>query len=319
MIYSSHVGSFPIEYSDKNVVKAFEDMVNIGIDIIPYPQLRDFVKMFLEPLAETGFLHKYGDIYVWSGKRLDVLPKRLPREIYLISNMYEKYGGKILLRAPVTGAFTLASQIYLDKENTSLFNSLLKNRDIVLEDLSRYVKNIINNLVRLGYYLIIIDEPVLSMMIGGRRILFNYKALDIIEYYNFLAEKCSKMIGTHVCGRISPRLAQILLKTHLNILDHEYKDSPENFETYSFKMLEENDKYISVGCTSSKNSRVESVEEILKYIDKAYKLYGERLYIVKGDCGFRGLKGVPNAYNISINKLRNLVSALKSFNPNPQT
>lgn len=316
MIYSSHVGSFPLEYSSKNVLKVFKDMVNIGIDIIPYPQLRDFVKMFLEPLTETGFLSKYEDIYVWNGKRLDVFPKSFPREISFISEICKKYGKKILLRAPVTGAFTLASQIYLDKENVSLFNSLLKNRDIVLEDLSRYVKSIINNLIKLGYYLIIIDEPVLSMMVGGRRILFNYKAMNIIKYYNFLAERCSKMIGTHVCGIISPRLAEILLETDLDILDHEYKDSPENFKTYSFKMLEENDKYIAVGCLSSKNSRIESVEEILRYINKAYKLYGERLYMVKGDCGFRGLKGFPNAYDISISKLRNLVLALKSFNLN---
>ncbi|RJS87689.1 hypothetical protein CW705_10065 [Candidatus Bathyarchaeota archaeon] len=123
------------------------------------------------------------------------------------------------------------------------------------------------------------------------------------------------MVGTHICGRISPKLADLLLRTELDFLSHEFYDTPENIDVYSPKRLKESGKILSVGCLSTKNPQIETVDEILKVMEK-FRDYGECL-IFTPDCGFRKLLAnnldKEGAYEISIKKLRNMVQAARKF------
>ncbi|NIM45412.1 MAG: hypothetical protein GTO54_07280, partial [Nitrososphaeria archaeon] len=65
------------------------------------------------------------------------------------------------------------------------------------------------------------------------------------------------------CGTITPLLAKILLQTELDFLNHEFHDTPKNFELYDPKDVEKSDKMMSIGCVSSRNPRIETAEEIL--------------------------------------------------------
>ncbi|MEM3193897.1 MAG: hypothetical protein QXH97_02810, partial [Candidatus Bathyarchaeia archaeon] len=162
--------------------------------------------------------------------------------------------------------------------------------------------------------MISIDEPILGVIVGAR-IPFKYTEDDIIEVFNILREKCgNKPTGTHICGRISPRLASILLKTSLDFLSHEFHDSPKNIEVYSPRDLRESGKILSVGCVSSRNPRIESLEEILELMLR-FKDYGDCL-IFTPDCGFRNLiveGSRERGYEIAIRKLRNMVLAARKL------
>ncbi|MCC6058334.1 MAG: methionine synthase, partial [Desulfurococcaceae archaeon] len=60
---TSHVGSFPLDYSYDNVKRAVLDMNRIGVDVPPYPQLRNFVEIYLKPLEDAGCLRSSRGVY----------------------------------------------------------------------------------------------------------------------------------------------------------------------------------------------------------------------------------------------------------------
>jgi methionine synthase II (cobalamin-independent) len=160
-----------------------------------------------------------------------------------------------------------------------------------------------------------IDEPVLGVIVGAKT-TFGYNDEDIIEAYNVLRNACGdRVVGTHICGRISPKLADILLQTDLDFISHEFYDTPKNTAVYSPKKIEENNKTLSVGCLSTKNPNVESPEQILEVM-KRFSDYGTNL-IFTPDCGFKKLliKNLEpeESYQISIKKLSNMVKAAKTF------
>ena len=161
--------------------------------------------------------------------------------------------------------------------------------------------------------MISVDEPILSVIVG-RKPLFRYVERDIVEIYNDLKASCGERpTGTHICGRISPLLAEILLRTDLDFLSHEFHDTPENFDSYDSGKLKESGKILSVGCVSSRNPNVETVDEILKTMMNSTE-YGDDL-IFTPDCGFKNLKanGPERGYEIAKAKLRNLVEATNRF------
>jgi len=319
-IYTTHVGSFPLNYSEETVKRILIDLSNIEIDFLGYPQLRDFVEMYLEPLLETGALSKVRvgfKVSDWKVLREGIEKETLTvKEAELMKEMYEKRVIRPLaLKGSVTGPFTLASKIYTSA-GYSISASLLKNREVVKEVLANLVASYVRGLERLNYSMVVIDEPILSLIVG-KRILFSYREEDIVEIINeVLTGVKIKYRGIHVCGRLSPLLVKILLKLDLEVLDHEHKDIPENLSAYSRRDLELNEKFLALGVISSKNPRVESIEEIKEAIKMGINSFGDRLLFVKPDCGFRGLK-VSNKeeemYRVSLDKLRNLVNAVKGL------
>ncbi|MEM1509809.1 MAG: hypothetical protein QXY49_00620 [Thermofilaceae archaeon] len=314
---TSHVGSLPSEYSEENFERCFKDLVDVGLDVPPIPQLRDFIFMYLNPLVEAGVLRVDGELYKADLKMIDEIASITPvlSELKRASEITEHFQIK-WLRVPITGAFTLASRIYLEDPAKGLKSTVLAKPELVAP-LSEYVSKVVAEASRLKGSVIVIDEPVLGNIVGPRVILFGYKGEEILEVYNTeLRPAQGHVTATHICGQVSERLLDILAESErLNFLNHEFHDTQVNLALPWRKLLERSDKILSPGVFSTKRREVESVDEIINLSRKIIeKVGGEYVNLFTGDCGLRGLKGTLGAYDIALKKLRNLVSAVDALN-----
>ncbi|MBS7609602.1 hypothetical protein KEJ19_03400 [Candidatus Bathyarchaeota archaeon] len=312
-LYTSTIGSFPLEDSPENRIRCLRDLLRLGIDLPNYPQLMDMGGQFLEDMAseDTGIV-KRDDAFWLIGKELEK-PERPPGvEPFLWTKDYlEKEGVKpsLGLKACLTGPFTLASYIKVS-ESPSLFGTALMKEDIVwglTEALQETFK-----VFSQGAQAVSIDEPILSSIVG-RRILFGYKADSIMEVLDTLAKVSpNTFTGIHICGRISPLLAESLLATKLDFLSHEFTSIPENFEVYSPQKLADGGKVLAIGCVSTQRAIAENVKEIKDFMIKCLR-YGNVL-IFTPDCGFRNL--MPDGsrhkgYMVAMAKVGNMVKAIR--------
>lgn len=311
--YTSTIGSFPLEDSEENREKCLKDLINLGIDFPAYPQLKNMDKQFLEDLVRQncGITMKNGRYFLNDSEiSLDVSPPGLEPFNWAIKYLKEK-GLRVKIKAVLTGPFTLSSYIEVDR-GVFPFNTAISRIEVVNQ-----IAQILAESCRVASReasMISIDEPILSVIVG-RRIPFKYGEENIIKILNFLREGCGSILtGIHVCGRISPKLSNLLLKTNLDFLSHEFHDTPENMEAYNPKDLKNTEKILSVGCVSSRNPRVESVQEILSLMTM-FKDYGECI-IFTPDCGFRNLivnGSREKGYEAAVKKLENMVAAVTKF------
>ncbi|MEM2849417.1 MAG: hypothetical protein QXI36_03990, partial [Candidatus Bathyarchaeia archaeon] len=270
-MHTSCVGSFQVEFCRESVERIAKDMYSIGLTYPSYPQLRDFIAIFLDPLSSQGFIHKNGLDYVLSTDRSGELEKAdipVPFEALWFKEYVGKHGLNFAgLRAPVTGVFTLASRIYPAKRPHSIRESLMNDLTF-LESLASAISNLIRKLEDLGYSLIVVDEPILSIVYGSGISLIKHRSEDVLRIFGELEPRKS-IVGIHVCGRISPALSKLLLESNFKLLDHEFKDIPENFKSLNPEEFKCSDKLLSVGCVSSKKAEVEKTEEVLNILSKA--------------------------------------------------
>lgn len=308
--YTSTIGSFPLTDSEENRRRCLEDLITLGIDYPAYPQLTDMCKQFLDDLArqESGITLISGEYRVTGREiNIDAEPPGLEPFLWTI-NYIEKMGLKVKVKAPVTGPFTLASCILVGK-GESLLERAIANISYV-EDLAEIISKSCR-IISKKAEMISIDEPILSVIVG-LRVLFKYGEEKIKEVLNSVRESCGSILtGVHICGKISPKLASILLETNLDFISHEFYDTPANMRVYSPENIRRSGKMLSVGCLSSKKPVIESVDEILRVIRK-FRDFGNCL-IFTPDCGFRNLVvdgSREKGYNIAVEKLKNMVLAV---------
>ncbi len=313
-LLTSHVGSFPLQHSWDNVERIAGDLAKIGIDLPPYPQMRSFIDMYLEPLVEAGLLVKKGSstYHADPKKLLDSRPPRVVApEAELAARLRSRLGFR-WMRGPATGPFTLASRVYVS-EGQGLSATALANRDLVTGFFAEYVRGVVESLVSLGYDFIVIDEPMLANIVGRRVLLYGYSPEDVLEtYHRILGPAKGRLRGTHVCGRLPHRLPEILAESpDLDVLNHEFADSRANLEIEWRRILEASGKTLSPGILSSKKPVVETVEQAEQLLEAvASKAGWENINIVSADCGFAALSssaGPEEAYRIGLEKLGVLV------------
>ncbi len=314
-VRTSTIGSFPLEDSVANRKRCIGDLIAIGIDFPVYPQLFDMGKQFLDDLVrqKSGIIVANGKYRLESAKiNMDVSPPGLEPLLWALQYLREKgLKEKVALKAAVTGPFTLASYIET-KSGAFPSNTALSDLELVgqlAEIVSRSCKEASKEACMVS-----VDEPILSVIVGAR-MPFGYREDYIVDTYNHIKAACrDKITGTHICGRLSPKLAGTLLRTELDFLSHEFCDSPNNINLYTPEELAKNGKILSVGCLSSKNPRVESPQEILGTMNK-FRKYGETLLFTP-DCGFRPLiveGSREEGYRASAAKLKNMVEAARMF------
>jgi len=328
------VGSIPLENTQVNMERAFQDQINIGLDFPCYPQLVSMISQFLTPLSQIiPELQENDNQFFLNGDF------ELPRESvaleygtflveYLNNNptLKQKIKGT---KACLTGPFTLASEIILKGSLAEGKKPMLFKEPKaimvgwIVEKLAKIMKKIGKAYDDMGIDIISMDEPILGLIVG-RRTMFHSKDF-IIETLNKAISGISNISSIHVCGQLNPNLRDILLETNVNILDHEFQTNEQNYDIFKKSHFEQNDKYLGFGTIETKikpkkDSRIEDyVEEIstIKHtIKKAIELYGEENLIIKPDCGFKPLKDAFEenfAYEITIRKLNNMILALKSF------
>ncbi len=315
---TADVGSLPIEDDfngeRKNVDRAILDKVSLGLDYPCYPQLpgssanpMNMGLQFLIPLAKTN-----SNIQI-KGEEVELLsddiepppgPIGIERAEHFLGFIRERglTSGAKGLKACVTGPFTLAS--YINRKNLMTCGA---SKPQVIRSLARALNFSCRQLSELGFDLINIDEPFLSVMLG-RRVLFNYDERFVVEMLDTVITGISSFSATHVCGVVTPLVKKVLMESRVDIVDHEFAGTPSNLGAYDREDLEDSGKFLAYGCISSVKTRVESVDEISGSIRNAVKLLGPRI-IVKPDCGFGGMKGISNAYEAVMRKMGNMVEA----------
>ncbi len=315
-VSTSIIGSFTIEDSEANRKRCTDDLAALGLDYPSYPQLSEMGPQFLDDLVKYGSgVQREKNRYKLVDKKVeyDGPPLGLESFFWTVKYLTEKgLTSGIKLKAPITGPFTLASYVET-KPGMFPYNTAVSDLNLVnqfAEILSKSCKAASESACMIS-----VDEPILSVLVGAKA-AFGYRDEDIIGVYDGLAEACGdRIVGSHICGRISPKLADILLRTKLDFLSHEFFDSPKNVALYSPERLRENGKVLSVGCVSTKNPKVESPQEILNLM-KQFNEHREAV-IFTPDCGFRKLLGnnmdTEEAYRISMTKLRNMVAAAEEF------
>ena len=315
-VFTSTIGSFPLDDGVQNRKKCLDDLLRIGIDFPAYPQLKDMDEQFIGDLLNqnVGIISENGKYKLKEGLILgDFHPPGLEPLLWTVHYL-EELGlrGRVRIKAPVIGPFTLASYIQIGKGVFPLNTAASDLR--LVEEFASIIEKCCKE-ASLHAEIVSIDEPILSVIVGSR-IIFRYGDDEIIKILNRLKEACmDRLVGTHICGRISPKLADLLLRTDLDFLSHEFYDTPRNIDVYPPERLRRSGKILSVGCLSTKNPRVEAVDEILAVM-RRFRDHGESL-IFTPDCGFRRLLtrnlDKEEAYLISVEKLTNMVKAAEKF------
>jgi len=301
------VGSYPLEHSLENMIRAYSDTVSIGISVPPIPQLRSFTDIYLEPLVRDGSLRRIGE-----GKYVPITLGEPSIDLGEIEDFLEHSGADPKrLRFAIAGPLTLASRV--EEGGGGLQGSMLSKKDAVFSFFVPYVKRVVDWASSRGIGYVFLDEPVLGLMVG-RRILFGYTEREILEIYEELLEGLDQEAGLHVCGRIPPLLAEILMRAPVRYLSLEFHDTAENMGVFTRDRLEESGKVISPGVVSARSAEVESREEVSSLLRSLIERFGrDSIDLVSADCGFGGLKGRDDAYNISLRKLRVISEVVSSL------
>ncbi len=310
---TSHVGSYPLDHSPDNLRRAFLDTIDAGITVPPVPQLRPFTDMYLEPLVEMGHLEpirggKYRPVDLHGEPEL---PK-LDEVEWFLELANEMNFDLSAVRLPLTGPFTLATRVEVGEGG--IFNSLLADKRALFEFFVPYVSKIAEKMDSVGFGYIFVDEPVIGLLVG-RRILFDYKEEDIVESYERVFSGVKAQRGTHICGKLSPKLSDLLMKVPVRYLSHEFFDSRSNLERFSRQKLEEAGKVLSPGVVSAQSMEVEGRGVVRDLLKELVERFGaERIDLVSGDCGFGGLKAAgPQAYEVALSKLRVIEEVVTSL------
>ncbi len=334
LLCTTVVGSFPLANTPENMAKAFRGQIEAGITHPCYPQLVSMTAQFLEPLSVlTGALELRGkEYYLLKDFEVPSAPIALEYGKFVVDFLAKNpvLGKKIQgTKACLTGPFTLSGDVLL--EESGLGQGVKKQifsepRAIMVDRMVPKFATLLGNIAKayndMGFQIISMDEPTLSLMVGRKTYIFHKKDF-ILEQLNKAMAGIKGWPSVHVCGRLAPLLRDLLLESRAKILDHEFVSWEQNWEIYSRQDLETYDKYLAVGVVSSKvtadpakkqpGDYVESVEFIEAVMTKAIDLFGADRVIFKPDCGLGGLKGTfPEdfAYEVAMGKLGNICQAI---------
>ncbi len=327
------VGSWPLDNTSKNMEKIFNDLIQIGIDYPCYPQLLSMTYQFLSPLSKTiPQLEEIDEkFYLCAEFKTPKEPIALEYGEFIVDFFKQHPDLKKSItgtKACLTGPFTLAFETILKDDLAKDLKPVIFEEpravlvDWIVDKFAEIIKQIGIAYSDMKIDIISCDEPILGLLVG-RKILFHTEDF-IIKTINKAISGIKGLSSIHVCGRISPYLRDLLLKTKVKILDHEFSTNQENFKIFEKKHFQETDKFLAMGTVESKfapilnkdiEDYVEKVDFLKKFIKKGIDLYGKDNLIIKPDCGFYPLKvfGEKDGYEIAINKVKNMVLALKEL------
>jgi methionine synthase II (cobalamin-independent) len=316
------------------MVRIFSDLIDAGIDYPCYPQLISMIRQFLSPLAKNVDQLKEDNEKFYLSSDFKVPKNSIAVEYGKFINDYfkerhslsEKIKGK---KACLTGPLTLASEIILKGEVAQGVKPKVFAEpraimvDWIVEKLAEVMKKVGKAYNDMGIDIISMDEPLLGVLVG-RKALFHSEEF-MVEILNKSISEIKNLSSIHVCGRISPKLRDILLQTDVKILDHEFTTNEKNFEIFQKENFEDTDKFLALGSVKTLfgpengkeiNDYVETIDFLETYIKKAVNQYGKENLIIKPDCGFLPLKdtfGENQGYEIAISKVKNMVKALNNI------
>ena len=293
-VITTVIGSYPVQVNtmefmnnyfdqkesswNKYIDSAVKDMTAAGLDMIADGQTRDpFVNIFTRKIKGCRIRD-----------RTEIVDKVEYNGPITVDD--QKYVRKLIpkdkkLIGLITGPYTLMKSCvdlhYKDEKELAFdFAHALKQE---AELLQKHVD------------MISVDEPFFSNEMPDY-------AKELIET---IVKNLSCPTRLHSCGDVSsivPKLAEL----PVDVLSHEFKASPQLFEAFKKYDFPQS---LCLGSVRSDDSKVESVEEIVKHIQKGIDIFGDKISQLAPDCGQRLL---PR--DVAFQKLKNLVLAGEKIN-----
>lgn len=313
------IGSFPLPTGvDKNwvnrnlntreyeeiVQKAFLMKVNAGVECPNYPQFQEMVGQFMRIIKNPDL--QEGAYLISSGSAI------IPEIIAL-----EKIDYTGVVRTCITGPF----ELYYKEFGGVIYDDVLENIAI---SISRFAKNTLNS--KLNVKTISIDEPSL-----GTNPELQPTQEQLENAFKHFSFGCDIQIHLH-----SPLYYTSLLNVdEIDVIGIETARDPEAIEFIDGEELDSYEKKLRLGIARSDIDSIvaeynqlhniniwgdmkqienavnelESVVEIFKRIENAYKIFEDRLAYVGPDCG---LFSFPTQ-EIAATLLNNISQAVKKF------
>jgi len=281
------LGSYdPYKHAIKIAVK---DQVKADIDIISDGQVRgDMISIFASKIP--GMKVDNGTSRIISR----ILPPQNPigaQDLRFSKRIIKKLGGKQEIKGIITGPGTLVYSSRIE----GFYDPEDKKRAII--DMAEALKREASYLEEAGASMIQIDEPFLSTGI------VNIKTVK--KAVKRISDVIRVPVALHACGDIK-EVFEDLLKFNVDIIDCEFAGNPNNLEIV--KGAELKNKKVGFGCIDTKSQKIETIEEIKRFIKKGIKIIGEEKIIIDPDCGMRKL---PR--DVAFFKLKNMVEAANAL------
>jgi len=313
-IFFDDIGSYPLpkgmrldRLSGEQYLDLVKDVlaqkVSAGVEVPTYPQFRDMIRMFMDPienpeLVESPYLIKkeYAEIL-----ELRAIAPGMP------------------VRVCVTGPVELYISAFAATSYSDILFTLAKSVARFLENAKEQGKMAVASL----------DEPSLGI---SSNVVFSED--DILKALEIASEPCRGMdceVHLH-----SPLYAEPCARVPgISIVGIESAANPDYLKLVDKNVLEETDTYLRAGIartdilamSARRNEQLginlwgdlprlereilgmESPQVMEKRLDAAYSLFGERLRAVGPDCGLGSWPSQSMAYNL----LSNCAVAIKSF------
>ncbi len=313
-IFFDDIGSYPLpkgirldglsgeQYLDL-VRDVLEQKVSAGVEVPTYPQFRDMIRMFMDPIENPEFTES---------------PYLIKKEYAEILELWAVAPGKPV-RVCVTGPVELYISAFGATNYSDILFTLAKSVALFLENAKEQGKMAVASL----------DEPSLGI---SSNVVFSED--EILKALEIASEPCRGMdcevhlhspLYAEPCARVSG----------ISIVGVESAAHPDYLKLVDKKVLEETDSYLRAGIartdilalSARRNEQLgvnlwddpsrlekeilgmESAQVIEKRLDAAYSIFGERLRAVGPDCGLGSWPSQSMAHKL----LSNCAVAIKSF------
>jgi 5-methyltetrahydropteroyltriglutamate--homocysteine methyltransferase len=186
----------------------------------------------------------------------------------------------------ITGPSTLSHALKIE-------TPAYRDRSELILDLARALAREARLLCEAGVTILQIDEPILST--GAADLGIAREAVRTITA-GLPVPTC-----LHVCGDLGSVIDD-LLKMEIRILDIECANNPDNLELFSGHNSGE--KMLGLGVIDSADIHVESLEVVIKRIERGIDVLGPEHLLIDPDCGLRML-----TREVAFRKLETMVQA----------
>jgi len=281
------------------VKDALVQKIEAGVERPTYPQFRDMIRMFMEPIedparSESPYLVRMESARILELEALEALGKKIEREG---DGEGREKGERLQARVCVTGPV----ELYLARFGATEYADILEN-------LAQSVARFIDMALKARYFevaVVSIDEPSLGI---SPNVIFSGD--QISEALEIAARPCAKIdceVHLH-----SPLMAELCSSVPgINVIGVESAGNPDYLKLVDRKTLEENDAFIRAGIARTDinalvarlNDRLEtnlwrdpdrlerevfaaeSAELMERRLAEACRLFGDRVRYAGPDCG----------------------------------
>ena len=265
--------------------------IEAGVERPTYPQFRDMIKMFMDPIedpdrSESPYVVRHESARILELEALEILGKEM-----------EKEGKRLQARVCVTGPV----ELYLARFGATDYADILENLAV---SVARFLEE-----AKRGRHFEVavssLDEP--SLGISPNVIFSDDQISEALKIAALPCEKIDCEVHLH-----SPLMAELCSGVPgINVIGVESAANPDYLKLVDRKVLEDNDAYIRVGIARTDinalvarlNDRLEtnlwldadrlerevfaaeSVELMERRLAEAHRLFGDRVRYAGPDCG----------------------------------